>query len=125
MDLILDIIQKKQPLIVIIAYALYAYHNNMDKVMLTMSIIIMLGIYYMSAPSGCTVDDLNKKISTLNNENNGLKQNLVQVYQMVQSQQKSHMNEGPPPPENPNVPPPRELPSKNGPPPDEEGKPYL
>lgn len=131
MDFLMDILQKKQALVAIAAYAIFAYNQDMDKMMLGVSLVVMLAIYVLGSNNGVASDSLQKELSKLTTENDGLKRNLVDVYRMVQGGQVGQgghirkTNEGPPPPENPNIPPPREMPSKHGPPPDEEGKPYM
>lgn len=89
--------------------------------------IIILGIMalfivnYMSVPTGDKM--LESDLSNLRDENNSLKQNLMQVYSMVQQQKQQPVQSGPPapvPPSMTGVGVPQKAEEE-----DDEAKPYL
>ena len=80
-------------LALIFAYA--GHHFETKPFVILLGILSIFIIYYMSAVGGDKV--IQSDITNLQEENESLKNNLMQVYSMVQ-QQKQSVPQGPPPP---------------------------
>jgi hypothetical protein len=79
--------KKHVPIIVAISFAAIAYKMNVEKNVIVAALIAMGIIYFTSKKEGESsgLNKMEADIKKIQTENEGLKQNLIQVYNMVKS----------------------------------------
>lgn len=102
------------------AFAAAAQAMETKPIITVLGLLTIFIVYlYFSKKSKYADVQLQADLRDKEEENEGLKKNLVQVYSMIQQQQKREAPSGPPPPMPPNIP---HSGSKKNPEPDDDEK---
>jgi hypothetical protein len=86
MDNVLPIVKKHSPLLVILLYVAYTTYTGVDRSLILVGVVTCLAVYAgaITYADTDTKNSMESELRTLRTENDGLKQNLMKVYSMVQ-----------------------------------------
>jgi len=99
-------VKKYIPAVVGILFAAFAYKYDVDMNVIGGALLSMAIIYALSRQDGVSSNKMEADIKKMQTENEGLKTNLMKVYQIVQQGQSRSPPQAPPPL------PPRDFPPK-------------
>jgi hypothetical protein len=131
METVTPYIKKYSPFIIAILYSGYASYSGMDKNVLFQVLVAMVLVYITTVQFADTKtrDKLHADIRILQKENDGLKQNLMKVYSMVQQRtnppQTQHTQRSPQPASSPMAQTDTSVAPKAAGDQDDPGKPYT
>lgn len=108
MEAVLDTLKSHASAVIAIIFAFVGYYFKVDHLHLSVSVVVMLVIYLFTkhASEARIKNEMQVDIKRLQDENDGLRQNLVNIYSMIQSKNQTN-----PTPDRSFTPPPRMPPT--------------